>query len=206
MRFHLLLLLFLTGFSAFGQKETTQLIDASSIQNVLFASDEIFRIRLSTTSEETITIKSRADGEYYNDIGLITRVEAGTLYLSSQFREILQSGYDKLSAHKVFAMEVELRIPEGIVVEIISNLASVYGEGTYEKLVVQLKSGSCYLENFSGNALINTYEGDVEIQMRNAVVEAFSRHGSVKTPDTNFGTHKIDITSINGNISVQKTK
>lgn len=206
MRFNFLLLLFLTGFSAFGQKETIQVLDASGIQKVLFSSDEIFRIRLSTTSEETITIKSRADGEYYNDIGLVTEVEAGTLYLSSQFRQILQSGFDKLSAHKVFAMEVELKVPEGIIVDIISNLASVHCEGTYERLVVQLKSGSCYLENFSGNAVINTYEGNVEVQTANAMIEASSRHGLVKTPDLNFGTHKIDISSINGNISVQKTK
>lgn len=206
MRSNLLLLLFFAGFSAFGQKETTQVIDASGIKKVLFSSDEIFRIRLSTTLEENIKITSRSDGEYYNDISLETAMEAGTLHLRSLFREILQSGFDKLSAHKVFAMEVELQVPEKIVVEIISNLATVYGEGTYERLVVQLKSGSCYLENFTGNALINTYEGNVEVQMRDAVVEASSRHGSIETPVPNFGTHKIDITTINGNISVQKTK
>ena len=206
MKLALLLLLILTGFSAFGQKETSQVLEASGIQKVLFASDEVFRIRLSTTSEKIITIRSMADGEYYNDIGLETQVEAGILYLSSKFREILQSGFDKLSAHKVLAMEVELRVPEGIVVEINSNLASVHGEGIHERLIVELKSGSCYLQNFSGNAVINTYEGNVEVQTRSAMVEASSRHGSVKTPALNIGPQKIEITSVNGNISVQKTK
>lgn len=196
----------MVGFVAFGQKETLKTFDAEDIESIRLKTDEVFRIRISTAPAETITIRTRADGEYYNNISLDSEIKGETLELSSRFREILQSGYDKLSAHKVFAMEVELKIPENLNVEIISNLASVEGEGDYQNLLIQLKSGSCHLENFSGNASINTYRGDVTVETAGGMVEASSRNGTTNIPSHNFGQHLIHITSINGDIWVKKTK
>ncbi len=194
------------GLSVFAQKETSSIIDANGITAVVIKSDEVFKIQISTAPVKTITVKTRTDGEYFNNISMDSEVSGETLVLTSRFREILQSGFDKLSAHKVFAMEVEIEVPEGLSVELISNLASVYAEGEYEKIFVQLKSGFCKLREFHGDALINTYDGNVEVETSNAVVEACSRHGTVETASNAYGQHAIYITSINGNISVTKTK
>lgn len=193
------------GFAAFGQKETSEVIDAKGVKSIVISSDEVFRINLST-APGAIRIKTRADGEYSNDIYLDSEINGEVLLLTSRFREILKGGYDKLSAHKVFAMEVELVIPENLTVEIESNLASVKGSGDFKKLFIELKSGYCQLEDFTGDATINTYDGHVLIQTVNAKVEADSRHGSVNIPDNNFGQHTIKVTSINGNITVHNPK
>ncbi|GHA36159.1 hypothetical protein GCM10007103_17060 [Salinimicrobium marinum] len=181
-------------------------MDAKEITGIIIRSDEVFKIRISTAPVETIIIKTRADGEYFNNISLDAEVSGETLLLTSRFREILQSGFDKLSAHKVFAMEVELEVPEGLSVEIISNLASVLAKGVYERLFVQLKSGYCNLQEFNGDAVVNTFDGNVEVETSNALVKASSRHGTVNTDINAGGQHTIQITSINGNISVTKTK
>ena len=141
MRSFLVFVILFIGISAFAQKETSSTIDANGIRAISIRSDEVFKIRISTARVQTITIKTRTDGEYYNNISLDSHVNGETLVLTSRFREILQSGFDKLSAHKVFAMEVELEVPEGLSVELISNLASVLANGEYERLFVQLKSG-----------------------------------------------------------------
>lgn len=193
-------------FSAFSQKETTHIIDAAEIESVVIKSDEVFKVRMSTAPVQTITIKTKADGEYYNNISLDSEIRGSKLLLTSRFREILQSGFDKLSAHKVFSMEVELEVPEGLSVELISNLASVVIKGDYEDIFVQLKSGFCNLQEFRGNAVVNTYDGNVDVETSNAVIKAASRHGTVNTVSNDYGQHKINITSINGNISVKKTK
>lgn len=190
----------------FGQKQTTEIFEAEEIQRITISSDEVFNIKISAAPVSVITIRTKADGEYYNDIRLESEIKGGTLKLTTMFREILQSGFDKLSAHKVFAMDVEIEIPEGLSVEIISNVASVEGSGEFENLLVQLKSGSCFLNEFLGNAVINTYNGNIEVYTSSAIVEASSRNGSVTIPFENHGRHRIHITSINGNINVQKTK
>ncbi|HER39593.1 MAG TPA: hypothetical protein ENO10_00045 [Salinimicrobium catena] len=205
MKYFLLIFLFLS-FTARSQKETTQTLDASGIETIVLNSDEIYRISVQAVPGDQITVNSRTDGEYFNNISLDSEVKRKVLYLNSRFREILQSGFDKLSAHKVYAMEVKLQIPEGMKLEVRSNVASVFMEGGYDEVLLQLKSGSAYLENFKGDAVINTYEGNIEVEAESAEVEAESRHGKVSVPDSINGFYKLKLISINGNIKVRETK
>lgn len=205
MKYFLLLFLFIS-FSGRSQKETTQTFEAGGIETIVVNSDEIYRISIKTVPGDQITISSKTDGEYFNNISLDSEVNRKTLSLNSRFREILQSGFDKLSAHKVYAMEVKLQIPEGMKVEVRSNVSSVFMEGAYDEILLQLKSGSAYLENFKGDAVINTYEGNIEVEAESAEVEAESRHGKVSVPDSINGLYMLKLISINGNIKVRETK
>src|SRR5690606_22015292 len=203
---NLLLIFFLLTLQAQAQKETLHTLDAEGITSIVLSADEIFKITLTTAPVNQISIRVHSDGEYFNQISLDEEVRGETLYLTSRFREVLQSGYDKLSAHKVFAMEIVLEIPEGLSVDISSNLASVHASGDYKSLLVQLRSGSCYLSGFTGDAKVNTFNGTIEVTTRNTQIKALSRHGEVVLPQNNTGTHKMELSSINGDIRVQKTK
>lgn len=206
MRSLLLLIVLLFCLGARAQKRTLEVLDAADIKSLIISSDEIFKIHLTTIPGNEIRIHTMTDGEYYNDISLDSEVQGEVLLLSSRYREILQSGFDKLSAHKVLSMEIEVEIPQNMRVEILSNVASLFGSGTYDRLFVQLKSGSCYLKDFEGDAVINTYEGNVDIETVNARVQASSRHGAVEVGEPGYGANKVTVTSINGNIRVNKTK
>lgn len=192
--------------SAFAQKEVNQILDVGNLNRIVLSSDEIYKISIETAPVHSISIKSQADGEYFNDIKLASEIKGQTLYLRSRFPEALQDGFDKLSAHKVFAMEVKLEIPENMSIEIKSNVASVFLEGDYENILIQLKSGSFYSEKFSGNAIINTFDGNIKLATSDAVIDAETRHGTVELPHSGPGIHKIKLTSINGNIEVSETK
>ena len=205
MKYFLIIFLFLS-YSVRSQKATTHTIDAGDIESIVLNSDEIYRVSIKTVSGKVISISSKTEGEYFNNISLDEEVKNNTLYLESRFREILQSGFDKLSAHKVFAMEVELQIPEDMQVEIRSNVASVFMEGAYNEVLIQLKSGSAYLKDFHGDAVINTYNGNIEVETQNASVEAESRHGAVTLPVSVVGNYRLKLMSINGNIKVRETK
>ncbi len=182
------------------------ILDAQELKAVVLSSDEVYQVRVSTAPVNTITIKTMADGEYYDDISLEMEQGKGVLLLKSRYRKILQSGYDKLSAHKVLAMEVELQIPPGMELDIVSNLATVYVEGVYKSVLIQLKSGSCYLNNFKGDAVVNTFSGDISVKTENAFIEANSRKGKVELPSPNTGSNVIRLNSIAGDIHVKKTK
>jgi hypothetical protein len=47
------------------------------------------------------------------------------MILTSGFRKILQGGYDKLSIHKMFSIEITLEIPVNLQVFVRSNMPSV---------------------------------------------------------------------------------
>lgn len=201
-----MVMLLLLSFRMAAQKNVNHILDAAGIEAIVLNSNEIYKISLVTSTDQYIRVSTRADGEYFDDISLSSRIEDQTLFLKSEYKRILQSGYDKLSAHKVFAMEVELQIPEDMRVEIRSNLASIFMRGKYESVLIQTKSGSSYLKDFTGDAVINTFEGNIEVETANAEVSAQSRNGEVKIPIKNGGLNKLFLTTINGNIKVQETK
>lgn len=199
-------ILFFLSLNLTAQKEIQRKIDASGLQSIIIDSDEVYRVTIRTAAVKLITISSRADGEYYNEIHLDPDMDQNTLYLQSQFRKKLQSGFDKLSAHKVFAMEVTLEIPNDMNIQVRSNVASVHLKGKFKNVILELKSGSGYLKDFSGNAVVNTYNGNIEVESNYAVVEAESRHGRVIVPQIKTGDNHLKLTSINGDIKVMETK
>lgn len=190
--------------SAFSQKDVSGTYDAQNIEKLYIFTDEVFRINLKTSQKDKIVLTSHSEGEYYNEISLNAELLQDRMILTTQFREILKSGYDKLSAHKVFSLEITLEIPEGLEVFIKSNIASVSGSGTYKNLEVELKSGYCELRSFQGNAVVNTYSGSIYVQTKNAGIKANSRNGDVMVPLKITGENNIHLTTINGNIRVRE--
>ena len=203
MKFLITFIIFLSSLFATAQKDTSRQLDAQGIDNIYIDTDEVFKILIKTsTNSDQISISTHSEGEYFNDIALDTDRRENSIFLTTKFREILQSGFDKLSAHKVFSLEITLEIPEGLQVFIRSNIASVEAKGTYNFMQVQLKSGYCDLSEFMGNALVNTYNGAITIQTTDATVIASSRNGKVILPLVSKGKDTIKATSINGDIRV----
>lgn len=206
MKSYLSIFFLLFSLSTSAQKVIQNVVDANSIEKIILSSDEVYKINVATGSGEEIIISTRTEGEYFNQISLDYRIQGGDLLINSRYREILQSGYDKLSANKVFSMEVDLEIPRDMVVEINSNLASVYLSGRYDSVLVQLKNGSCYLQDFTGNAVINTYDGNILGTAHSVNVEATSRQGAIDIPKVPNRNHKMVLTSIHGDIKISETK
>jgi len=204
MKLHFTIVILLFSLAVSAQKDTSQQLEANGIKSLHIDTDEVFKINIKTIEGDYILISTHAEGEYFNDIALNTEVLGETINLTTQFREILQSGYDKLSAHKVFSLEITLEIPKDLKVFIKSNIAAVEAEGEYDFLQIQLNSGYCNLVNFEGNALINTYNGAINVKTSGATVIASSRNGKVFLPIDFNGNHTIKATSINGDIRVEE--
>jgi hypothetical protein len=190
--------------SCYSQKNTTRIFDAQNIKQLYVDTDEVYKITIKTSKTDKVTLTSHAEGEYFNDISLNMLVESNRMILTSSFNEILQGGFDKLSAHKVFSLELTLEIPESIDVIIESNIASVLGSGVYKNLQIELQSGYCKLDPFLGDAIVNTYKGSIHVVTNNATIIANSRNGRLQMPSDLSGKNKIKLTSIDGDISVVK--
>lgn len=190
----------------YAQKETLQTINATTISEIVIKSNEVFKVSMKTTKEKTVTMKTASEGEYFQNISLTTTITGNTLTITSKYPEILTSGFDKLSAHKVFAVQMFIEVPENLNVRVISNVASVYGSGSYKNLELELKSGQCSLSNFDGNLLVNTYNGNILVETAYAKVEANSRHGSIENTLKHAGKNLLKLKSIDGNITVAQSQ
>lgn len=201
-----IILLLILGNAASAQRNTQEILDASNIHSIRIESDEVFLVSVKTAPVSEISIKTHSEGEYFDNIQLISKVENGELILSSEYPEMLTGGYDKLSAHKVFSLEIEMQIPENLALNVTSNIASLVADGNFKAVYANLKQGYCHLMDFSGAADINTYSGDILVETAQGIIEADTRHGTIKIPDFLPGRNPIRLTSIDGNIMVHKTK
>lgn len=198
----LLLCFFANGLSA--QKITEQTLEAWGIKQIFIQSNEVFRVHITTINTDKISLKTESEGIYAEDIGIHLARQNDKLFLTSAYQKILSSGYDKLSATKVFSLSVFLEIPEGMKVVVISNLASVFVDGSFDFLEAELKAGRCELKNFSGKAILNTYDGDIVIETEAATIEASSRNGVLNIAKNLPSGKKILAQTIDGDIIIKK--
>jgi len=204
MRYTFFILFLALVFSAKAQSIVERKIAVDHIEQLHLKVDEVFGVYISTNPNiNELKIKSSSEGEYAQNIGFNFTEENKTLTVQTVFPEILSSGYDKLSAHKVFAVRLEIEIPQHKSVIIQSDLASVYGKGNYTYFEAELKSGRCELHQFSGKALVNTFKGDIEVETFEEKITAFSTHGTVKMEPIFKKGNKISLKSIDGDINVR---
>lgn len=202
-RILILICVFTTALVA-AQRDTREIINAEKIERIHIKSDEVYLINITTSENDQIVISTHSEGEYYNEIALETSVNNEELIINTSYPQELTSGYDKLSAHKVFSLEVELEIPEGMEVTVYSNIASLQATGKFKSIFAELKQGYCELLKFSGTAIINTFSGYILVETRSGLIDAKSRNGKVEIPDFLPGRNPIKLTSIDGDIKVRK--
>lgn len=189
-----------------AQQDTQEILLADGVKTISIHTDEVYKITIKTSSSRKLVLKTHSEGEYYNQIKLNTKLVDEKLHIKAVYPEILTGGYDKLSAHKVFAFEVELLMPQNLEIDIRSNIASVEAIGSFETFRADLKQGYCDLRKFSGNAVVNTFQGNITVETHSGKIEAHSRNGTISLPEFLPGGNTLKLTSIDGNIKVRKTK
>ena len=162
----LLLLVFLFPLVLFAQKRIEKTYDAQGIQTLYINSDAIFKITISAKAVDEITIYTIIDGETFESSLLHTNIVDDRLEISTGRTPDYRPFNDKLSAHKVLSIELEIVIPEHINLDIKSTLAAVNLIGVYDKLTVNLGRGG-----FMGSdirfreSVINTISGNVTLSL-----------------------------------------
>ena len=200
----LLLLLVMSGSYVTAQKNTREIISAENISTIHINTDEVYLINIVTTNTSEIRIRTHSEGEYFDDIILESAVKDGRLKIKTRYPEILTGGSDKLSAHKVFSLEIEMGVPDNLEVIISSNIASVQGRGEFKTIYADLKQGYFKMLDFKGSAVVNTFTGNIYMETSSGLIEANSRNGKVDIPEFLPGRNPLRLTSIDGDIMVRK--
>ncbi|WP_040559598.1 DUF4097 family beta strand repeat-containing protein [Kordia algicida OT-1] len=149
--------------ACFAQKITQQTITIDGIEEIRINTEKIFQLNIFSTNDPFIKIETSMEGEYYQDVNVITATKNKQLQLSCELAEGFQMPNDKLSAHKVFSIKMNLYLPKKLKVQLEGYETQVYIKGNYQKFLAVLLSGNVTLEDFSAEAKIQSKKGNIHL-------------------------------------------
>ena len=102
-----------------------------------------YRIDLKTASSNEVEVSASMEGEYANDLLISIEQSGTTAMISADFQPLFINPNDKLSAHKVVSIALEIRVPEYKNVDVFGTNTNLYAKGKYENLYITLSDGQC---------------------------------------------------------------
>ncbi len=175
-----LLLLFILSANCFSQKTIEKEIDATLINSIEINSDLVNSITVFSSNTNVIKVTTKIEGEHYENVILSLIEKDHKLYINPDFTPFFEADNDKLAAHKVQSIEMNLLIPERLELSIKSKIASVQSNGSFNSIFVILENGNCTLREFIGNAVIKTNIGFIAVYAKEKIFgEALSKKGII---------------------------
>jgi len=202
-----LILFFLFFGNVFAQKVIERNFNASEITSIEINSDVIYHIKIISEKTEYIKIKTQVEGENYENVVLGIIEENNTLHINISYTPFFEAKNDKLAAHKVISIEMELIVPENMAINIKAEIASLEIDGKYGDVSVLLGSGNCSLTNFKGDAMLKTKQGFITVYAsKKTLGTAISKKGTVinelSKVNVKSSKYRIEAESFKGNISL----
>ncbi len=187
-----------------AQKQLEKQIEGLHVENIAINGEGIFKIKINTHSGSTIKIKASIEGEHNEYIILMTEQVERSLTIATPWHPLFIQENDKLSAHKIISIELEVILPNAISVYAKSDIASAEIKGNYEELIVELVNGNCNLETKANYTKINTIDGHIMVLTKDTKVEANTKNGEKDIDLAINGNNSMFLNTLNGNIKVTK--
>ena len=127
-------------------------------------------------------------------------------YNISPIIAVIPNNQDKLSAHKVHAIAIEITVPERLKTTLNSDIGNLNATGFYEQLTANLKSGNCMLNHASGHLVIQTVNGNISLTAKNAQIISETKTGLVTQQQLVDGNSMFKLKTIKGNINIEQSK
>ncbi|NER14447.1 hypothetical protein GWK08_13415 [Leptobacterium flavescens] len=190
----------------FAQKTVEKTVVGTLLKGIKVDAHNCFKIEIGTHASPKIRVESSIDGEYSDDLVISVLEKEDHLVIRAGFSPLFKNPNDKLSAHKVISIYLNILVPEGFEVDLLGGGVRTDISGKIKDLKVVLDNGICSIRDFYGNAEVSTRNGNIFLEARQAEVESESRYGQVKSEDIEPGKSKITLKTVNGDIYVSKPK
>ena len=201
----IILILLLLGSKSFSQKIIEKEIAANHYNSIEISSNKIHHINLISTDLNTIFIIIRIEGQDHENVVLSLLEKNNTLLIEPDTTPFFKSINDKLAAHKVQSIEIELKLPKRLGVTINSKIASLTSKGSFNNIEASLEDGNCTLTNFEGNANISSKSGFIDVSTKaNIKGYAYSKSGFIinELSDNLRSNYNITAQTKDGDISL----
>jgi hypothetical protein len=198
------LILFLVTSFLTAQKVVKKSIINTSISAIQIDASNCFEISIENSNSDIMTVSAIIDGEYKNDLVLNLKEEGTTVVVSAGFRPNFQNPNDKLSAHKVVSIALDIRIPINKNVNVYGTSCNIKVEGAYEKLKATLNDGTCSLFSVLGFADVSTQSGNILIESQAATIDCKSKYGFIEGEIIANSLNQYYLRTTTGNIHLKR--
>ena len=206
MRALLFFVVFFTLVNIHAQKLVRKAFIDPRTETIQIDAQYCYRIDLKTASSNEVEISASMEGEYAKDLLISIEQSGTTAMISADFQPLFINPNDKLSAHKVVSIALEIRVPEYKYVDVFGTNTNLYATGKFEDLNITLSDGRCTLENVSESVEVTTQKGDIRVMAPSGNIVAESTYGNVEKGIIPFGYNQFILKTIEGDIFLTKTK
>jgi len=189
-----------------AQKIVKKSLVDSSISLIQIDATDSYRICLSTADTDKVVVEAVIDGEYKNDLLLKVIKDGATLKIGTGYQPNFKNPNDKLSAHKVISIALNIVVPEYQQVLIFGTNSNIEAMGRYKNLKVILDDGYCRLSDISESADVNTQSGEIEVLSSRGFFTATSKYGTILKEEIPEGDNHFILTTATGHIKIKKTE
>ena len=193
--------------SLHAQKVMDKAWSSEGLESIDIRSDEVFNIFISNSDDEQITAVIKVEGETYENVVLEVDKKEASMVINTAYAPYFEPYNDKLAAHKVLAIEMHVKVPARLKVNVEAEIATVVATGTYKFLDLALDRGNGEVKDFQGNARVYTKEGFIKVKARNGTAgTAKSVRGKVVNELPSKGLFMVEAESISGDIWLLQTQ
>ena len=189
-----------------AQKVVKKSIVSNAVSYINIDVTNCYKATISTADISEIQVEAHMDGEYNNDLMLGIKEEANTLNVSTAFQPNFVNPNDKLSAHKVISISLDITIPTYKAVKVYGTHCNVVINGVYKDIDVALSNGRCEVHEVKGEASATTQDGNIIVHTKAANITAKSKYGKVFFPEIPGGDNQYTLSSVTGDIHLHKTE
>lgn len=166
--------------------------------------ENCFKVEMVTSESKEIVVEAHIDGEYRDDLQVKLEHNGPLVELSAGFYPDFIQPNDKLSAHKVISIALQVQVPRNMKISILGTSTNVFAKGSYDRLKVVLDDGICNLDMFCGTAKVVTRSGDINVRTKSAVFETKTAFGKIESDSIPEGEDFYDISTTTGDIHLMK--
>lgn len=204
---NLLVVLLVMGFGYLhAQKVVRKSVLNPETSFINIDAENIFKVELSTAVSKVIEIQANIDGEYSDDLLVKIEKKGLSLEISAGFHPNFIHPNDKLSAHKVISISLQVHMPKNMEVNLFGTNTNVYAKGEFKNLRISLDDGSCNLDVFNGSAQVLTRSGDIYVYTKGATIKTKNSFGRIEGNIIPVGDDIFELTTITGDIHLMKTE
>ncbi|NNC34247.1 MAG: hypothetical protein HKO09_05190 [Croceitalea sp.] len=165
-----------------------------------------FVVNVNSSNSPQMIVKASMEGEYQKDLVVRIEEDGQNVLVSADFLPNFIQPNDKLSAHKVISIALDLIIPANTNISIHGTTSDVAVQGIYKTVEITLSDGVCRLQHQSETTKVQTQKGNIILRTNKGRITAQSIYGKVLNTEIPKGNGSYILNSVEGDITIQKTE
>ncbi len=175
-----------------------------NIKSVQIDVNKCYALDISTADTDEMYIEATFDGEYQKDLLLVINEQKSSIMVDTKFQPSFIHPNDKLSAHKVIAIELKIVLPKNLNITAFGTSCNITATGKYKNLKLTVSEGDCFLVDVSKNTTVTTQKGNINISAKRGTFIFKNKFGFIHKDNIPKGNNLFSLTTISGNINLKK--